>query len=61
MRLYAIFHDAPGFVYEYSEKGTGYLYVLPCPVIKEYLGHATGIVFLYLKSFQNRLFDRLEC
>ena len=47
LRLHAILHDASGFVYEYSEKGSGYSYVLPCSVTNEYLGHVTGIVFVY--------------
>ena len=45
LRLHAILHDASGFVYEYSEKGAGYSYVLPCPVTNEYLGHVTGMCF----------------
>ena len=54
LRLHAILHDASGFVYEYSEKGPGYSYVLPCSVTNEYLGHVTGIAFcLYVKSFKN--------
>ena len=62
LRLHAILHDACGFVYEYSEKGPGYSYVLPCPVTNEYVGHLTGIAFcFYLKTFKNRLFNRLEC
>ena len=62
LRLHAILHDACDFVYEYSEKGPGYSYVLPCPVTIEYVGHVTGITFcLYLKTFKNRLFNRLEC
>ena len=32
LRLHAFLHDASGFVFEYSEKGPGYSYVLPCPV-----------------------------
>ena len=31
LRLHAIFHDASGFIAEYSQKGPGYSYVLPCP------------------------------
>ena len=62
LRLHAILHDASGFVYEYSEKGPGYSYVLPCSVTNEYLGHVTGIAFcLYVKSFKNSLFNLLEC
>ena len=62
LRLYAILHDASGFVYKYSEKGPGYSYVLPCSVKNEYLGHVTGIAFcLYVKSFKNSLFILLEC
>ena len=62
LRLHAILHDASGFVYEYSEKGPGYSYVLPCSVTNEYLGHVTGIAFcLYVKSFENSLFNLLEC
>ena len=62
LRLLAILHDASGFVYEYSEKGPGYSYVLPCSVTNEYLGHVTGIAFcLYVKSFKNSLFNLLEC
>ena len=62
LRLHAILHDASGFVFEYSEKGPGYSYVLPCPVTNEYLGHVTGIAFcLYVKTFKNNLFSLLEC
>ena len=62
LRLHAILHDASGFVYEYSEKGPRYSYVLPCSVTNEYLGHVTGIAFcLYVKSFKNSLFNLLEC
>ena len=62
LRLHAILHDASGFVYEYSEKGPGYSYVLPCSVTNEYLGYVTGIAFcLYVKSFKNSLFNLLEC
>ena len=62
VRLHAILHDASCFVYEYSEKGPGYSYVLPCSVTNEYLGHVTGTAFyLYVKSFKNSLFNLLEC
>ena len=62
LRLHAILHDAAGFVYEFSEKGPGYSYVLPCPVTNEYLGHVTGLAFcLYVKTFKGRLFSMLEC
>ena len=62
LRLHAILHDASGFVFEYSEKGPGYSYVLPCPVTNEYLGHVTGLAFcLYVKTFKNNLFTLLEC
>ena len=62
LRLHAILHEASGFVFEYSEKGPGYSYVLPCPVTNEYLGHVTGIAFcLYVKTFKNNLFSLLEC
>ena len=62
LRLHAILHDAAGFVYELSEKGPGYSYVLPCPVTNEYLGHVTGLAFcLYVKTFKERLFSMLEC
>ena len=61
LRLHAILHDASGFVYEYSEKGPGYSYVLPCSVTNEYLGHVTGIAFcLYVKCFKNNLFNLME-
>ena len=59
--LHALLHDACGFVYEYSEKGPGYLYVLPCPVTNESVGHVTDVAFcFYFKTFKNRLFNRLE-
>ena len=41
LRLHAILHNASGFVAEYSHKGPGYSYVLPCPITNEYLGHIT--------------------
>ena len=54
LRLHAILHDASGFVFEYSEMGPGFSYVLPCPVTIEYLGHVTEISFcLYVKNFKN--------
>ena len=62
LRLHAILYDASGFVYEYSEKGPGYSYVLPCSVTNEYLAHVTGTPFcLYVESFKNSLFNLLEC
>ena len=62
LRLQATFHHVCCFVYEYSEKGPGYSYVLSCSVANHYAGHVTGIAFcLYLKSFKKRLFNRLEC
>ena len=45
LRLHAILHDATGFMYEISAKGPGYVYVLPCPISSEYMGHVTGISF----------------
>ena len=58
LRLHAILHDASGFVFEYSEKGPGYLYILPCPLANEYLGHVTGPAFcLYAKTFKSNLFS----
>ena len=61
-RLHAILHDASGFVFEYSEKGPGYAYDLPCPVTNEYLGHVTGLAFcLYLKTFKSNLSSLLAC
>ena len=60
--LHAIPHDAWDFNYEYSEKWSGNSFVLPCPKTNLYLGHGAGIVFcLYLKTFKNRFFNRLEC
>ena len=62
LRLHAILHDASGFVYEYSEKGPGYSYVLPCSVTNEYFGQVIRIAFcLYVKSIKNSLFNLLEC
>ena len=62
LRLHAILHDASGFVFEHSEKGASYFYVLPCPVKNEYLDHVTGIAFcLYVKTFKKNLFSLLEC
>ena len=61
-RLHAILHDSSGFVFEYSEKGPGYSYVLPCPVTNEYLGHVTLLACcLYVKTFKCNLFSLLEC
>ena len=55
LRLHAILHDASGFVFEYSEKGPGYSYVLSYPVTNEYLGHVTGLAFcLYEKTFRSK-------
>ena len=45
--LHAIIHDFSGFVSEYSEKGPGYSYVLPCPVENGFLGHVTGLLFCH--------------
>ena len=62
LMLHAILQDAAGFVYELSEKGPGYSYVLPCPVTNEYLGNVTGLAFcLTVKTFKGRLFTMLEC
>ena len=49
--LHAILHDAFAcctsrvFVYENSEKGPSYSYVLPCSVKNKYVGHVTGNAF----------------
>ena len=49
------------FFYEFSEKGLGYSYVLPCTVTNECLGQVTGLTFcLYVKTFKERLFSLLE-
>ena len=62
LRLHAILLDASSFVFEHSEKGPGYSYVLPCLVTIEYLGHVTGIAFcLYVKTFKKNLFNLLKC
>ena len=62
LRLHAILHDASGFIAEYSRKGPGYSYVLPCPITNEYLGQITGLAFcLFVKTFKNNLFTLLEC
>ena len=61
-RLRAIVHDPSSFVFEYSEKGPGYTYVLPCAVTNEYLGHVTGLNFcLYVKTFKSNFFSLLGC
>ena len=61
LRLHAILHEAAGFVYEFSEKGPGYSYVLPFPVTNQYLGHVTDHEFcLYVKTLKGRLFSMLE-
>ena len=61
LRLHAIPHDAPGFVFEYSEKRPGYFYVLLCPVSNEYLGYVTSNAFcLSVKTFKNNLFSLCE-
>ena len=39
LRLHAMLYDASGSVYEYSETGPGYSYVLPCSVTNEYLSY----------------------
>ena len=54
--------DAAGFVDEFSKKGPGNSYVLPCPVTNQYLGQVTCLAFcLYVKTFKGRLFSLLEC
>ena len=62
LRLHAILHDASGFIAEYSQKGPGYSYVLPCPITNAYIGHLTGLTFcLFVKTFKRNLFNLLEC
>ena len=62
LRLHAILHDASGFIAEYSQKGPGYSYVLPCPITNAYIGHLTGLIFfLFVKTFKRNLFNLLEC
>ena len=62
LRLLAILHNASGFIAEYSRKGPGYSYVLPCPITNEFLGHITGLAFsLFVKTFKDILFTLLEC
>ena len=56
--LHAILHDASGFIAEYSQKGTGYSYVLPCPITNTYVGHLTGLFFcMFVKTFKRNLFS----
>ena len=45
LRLHAILHYASRFIAEYSHKGPGYSYMLPCPNINKYLGHIRGLAF----------------
>ena len=52
LRVHAMLHDAFGFVFEHSEKGPSYSYVLPCPVINEYPGHVTGNVLFIREILQ---------
>ena len=47
LRLHAIIHDASGFKAEYSHKGPGYSYVLPCPLTDVYLGHIMWLAFCF--------------
>ena len=62
LSLHVIHHEASAFVFEYSDKGPGYSYALPCPVKKENLGHVTGLAFcLYVKTFESNLFRLLDC
>ena len=62
LRLHAILHDASGFIAEYSQKGPGYSYVLPCPITNAYVGHLTGLLFcMFVKTFKRNLFSLLEC
>ena len=62
LRLHAILHDASGFIAEYSQKGPGYSYVLPCPITNAYVGHLTGLFFcMFVKTFKRNLFSLLEC
>ena len=62
LRLHAILHDASGFIAEYSQKGPGYSYVLPCPITNAHIGHLTGLTFyLFVKTFKRILFNLLEC
>ena len=46
-QLYAIIHDTLGFTAEYSHKGPGYSYMLPCPITNMCLGHITGLAFCF--------------
>ena len=62
LRVHAFLHDASGFIFEHSEKGPGYSYILPCPATIEYLGHVTGIAFcLYVKTFKKAHTESAFC
>ena len=62
LRLHAILHDAAGFIMDYSKRGPGYSYVIPCPISSCFIGHVSGIMFcLFQNIFQPCLFSCLEC
>lgn len=51
-RLHAVFHDAFGFVKDFSGLGTGYCYMIPnFPINFCLLGHITGLIYCLLLKF----------
>ena len=62
LRLHAILHDASDYIAEYSHKGSGYTYALPCQITDEYLGHIAGLVYrLFVKTFKINLITFCVC
>ena len=62
LRLHAILHDASGYMKREWNKGSGYVYVMQCPINNCFLGHVTGILFcFYIKFFQAAFFTSLRC
>ena len=64
LRMHAMIHDACGFMkFNYGE-GPGYCYMIPnAPdwMNKCVLGHVTGVLYcLYLKTFQNCSFNKID-
>ena len=41
LRPHTILHDASDFIAEYSYKGPGHSYMLPCPITNKHLSHNT--------------------
>lgn len=55
LKVHAVFHDAYGHLYRTEGKGPGYTYALPKTFLPNHfwLGHITGVLFLFWLKLRN--------